>query len=67
MRDPLSEKTQISSKIKLEIDDDSAFDYAAGVSHKFTSEDYLKIILREVDQVHQMRIRSLSNMNIEKQ
>ena len=54
IRDPVKEKTQISDKIKLEIDQDSAFDYASGVSDVYQKEDYLKIVLREVEEVHQL-------------
>jgi serine/threonine protein kinase len=35
IREQVKEKTQITSKIKLEIDHDKAFDYASGVSTVF--------------------------------
>ena len=54
IREAMKEKTQISSKIKLDIDHDDAFDYATGASAKYQKDDYLNIVLKEVQEVHQM-------------
>ena len=59
VREAVKEKTQISSKIKLDIDHDNAFDYATGVSTLFKQEDYLNIVLKEVSEVHQIHSKSI--------
>ena len=43
-------------KIRLEIDQDDAFDYETGKSNKFTREKYIKILLDEAEKIHAKRI-----------
>lgn len=46
-------------KIRLEVDSDDAFDYTEGKSNKFTKEDYLNILLSEVEGIHAKRLKLL--------
>lgn len=43
----------------LEVDNDGAFDYTIGKSPKYQSKDYLKMIEREIEEVHAMRLIKL--------
>mmetsp|Transcript_32081 Transcript_32081/g.49055 ORF Transcript_32081/g.49055 Transcript_32081/m.49055 type:complete len:85 (+) Transcript_32081:1206-1460(+) len=50
VREPHLEKSA-PYKIKLDIDQDDAFDYIEGQSLKYTMKDYRAIILKEVEEV----------------
>ena len=53
VREPHFEKSA-PYKIKLEIDQDDAFDYIEGQSLKYSIQDYRKIILNEVVEVRML-------------
>lgn len=40
------------TKIKLDVDQDDAFDYEQGKSEKFTTEDLFESLIQEVDDIH---------------
>ena len=48
IRDPTSDYTP-RDKIKLDIDQDDAFDYEKGISDKFDTYDHTTAILKEVN------------------
>ena len=43
----------------LDVDSDEAFDYNSGKSNKYTIDDYIKMIEREIEEVHGMRLMML--------
>ena len=45
-----------SSKVMLEVDQDECFDYEEGKSLKFNRQDYMRMILEEVNKVHALRL-----------
>ena len=55
----LNNEKHAPSKLNLSVDTDEAFNYDEGKSHTFTKDDYLKILYKEVLQVHAIREFSL--------
>lgn len=53
-------------KIYLEVDQDDAFDYEAGKSHKFLKQDIISMILKDAKSTHQARISFLKKFRKEK-
>ena len=48
---------QAGHKIRLDVDNDDAFDYSEGISKKYTKEDYLTILLNEAEDIHAKRLK----------
>ena len=46
-------ESSATHKIKLEIDNDDAFDYEEGKSFKFTRLEYINILLNEAKEIHE--------------
>lgn len=55
IRIPAHEKSA-PSKVMLDVDNDDAFDYNSGKSNKYAMEDYIKMIEREIEEVHAIRL-----------
>jgi len=53
VREPHLEKSA-PYKIKLEIDQDEAFDYIEGQSLKFNMQDYRRIIMNEIEEIRKL-------------
>ena len=45
-------ETPATHKIKLEVDNDDAFDYHDGKSSKFLYQDYILLLLAEAEETH---------------
>ena len=45
-------ESSATHKIKLEVDNDDAFDYEDGKSYKFTRKDYILLLLSESEEIH---------------
>lgn len=40
------------NKLKIEVDQDDAFDHNKGISERFTSQDLFEMLITEVDFIH---------------
>ena len=61
IRIPKIEKA-CSSKVQLKVDEDGVFDYTNGTSNKYNREDYIKMIVQEVKNVHTLRLKSIDKI-----
>ena len=50
------------TKIKLLVDQDDTFDYAQGVALKFKIKDYLKMLKKDIDEVHLKRLAHIEEL-----